>query len=474
MPFDPEIPQQAPEPQVPPFDVALKELIEALGEAPAAQALVESGASPREAVQAVKAVAPEPRRVSSPTQTLGGQRMPGSRAMTIQEQTMLERPWVQMGRDAGAFGSRAVNAAGLGLPGIALDYAAPNALAGIQENEALANPGVAVAGTLAGMAPAAMAANALGRGIGKAGEAFASLPWWARGGAVAAPAAALPSEAGPPGVAAKDYEPPGLWSELGMPLLNAAKNMVGLGGGAPDAERPLSQDEFRTQRRQLQPKSAADFINSELAATRASPAYQESNSAGKRANMMKEAQANAEKLYAGYQKSVAEEGARIDKEYGDYVKGWQKQRQEYIDKPFAERHPTAATAMTWGGPIVSGVGTRFGLKAINQKGAEIAKAGAAAREVDDMTALADAIVKADKYAPRAAVGRTAVIGEAAALPVELRAAADYADKKTLPHELESAAGSRKEADAFKSSWVCGRNGPGLWKRPRWSGIGCPL
>ena len=35
----------------------LKELIEALGEAPAAQALVESGASPREAVHAVEQVA---------------------------------------------------------------------------------------------------------------------------------------------------------------------------------------------------------------------------------------------------------------------------------------------------------------------------------------------------------------------------------------------------------------------------------
>ena len=41
MPFDPEVPQVAPEPQIPPFDVALKELVEALGAAPAAQVLVE-------------------------------------------------------------------------------------------------------------------------------------------------------------------------------------------------------------------------------------------------------------------------------------------------------------------------------------------------------------------------------------------------------------------------------------------------
>jgi hypothetical protein len=58
MPFD--IPHSDPAPPVQPFDVALKELVEALGAAPAAQALVEGGASPREAVQAVEH-ATEPR-----------------------------------------------------------------------------------------------------------------------------------------------------------------------------------------------------------------------------------------------------------------------------------------------------------------------------------------------------------------------------------------------------------------------------
>ena len=96
MPFDPEIPQAAPEPQIPPFDVALKELVKALGAAPAAQALVEGGANPREAVQAVEQVGAAPRRVSAPAHTLGGQRMAGSRAMTPQEQTMLERPGLKL------------------------------------------------------------------------------------------------------------------------------------------------------------------------------------------------------------------------------------------------------------------------------------------------------------------------------------------------------------------------------------------
>ena len=65
MPFD--IPQGDTAPPVEPFDVALKKLIEALGEAPAAQALVEGGATPREAVQAVEQAAATPRRVSAPT-----------------------------------------------------------------------------------------------------------------------------------------------------------------------------------------------------------------------------------------------------------------------------------------------------------------------------------------------------------------------------------------------------------------------
>jgi hypothetical protein len=394
------------------FEVALRALLEDIEPQQTREAMNNAGAAPK--------------RVSSPVRTLGGQRMAGSRPMTPQEQTMLEEPWVQMGRDAGAFASRGVNAAGFGLPGVALDYAAPNILAGIRENEALANPGVSELGTAAGIA--ASPVNAL---IGRAGQAFASLPRWAQGGAAAAPVLATPTEA-TKDVKPRDYEAPGLGSEL----MDVAKKIVGM-GGAPDAERPLSQDEFRTQRRQMQPKSATDFINDELAATRASPAYQESNSAGKRANMMKEAQANAEKLYAGYQKSVADETARIDREYGDYVTGWKQQRQEHIDKPFAERHPTAANVMTWGGPFASAVGTRFGLKAINEKGAEIARAGATARQADNMTGLADAIVKADKYAPRAALGRAAVVGEAAALPVELRAGADYVDKKTLPPDSKA-------------------------------------
>jgi len=75
MPFDPELPQTAPEPQIPPFDAALKELVKALGVAPTAQALVEGGASPREAAHAVERVAtpaPTPRYAHKPEVGAGG------------------------------------------------------------------------------------------------------------------------------------------------------------------------------------------------------------------------------------------------------------------------------------------------------------------------------------------------------------------------------------------------------------------
>jgi len=339
--------------------------------------------------------------------------------MTVQEQTMLERPWVQMGRDAGAFSSRAINTAGFGLPGVVLQHAAPNALAGIQENESLANPGVTAGGTAAGLYM--MPINALGKGLGKVGEAFASLPWWARGGAVAAPAAALPSEAGPPDRAAKDYEPQSLAREI----WNA------LPGVTVQNERPLSQDEFRQQRRQLQPKSRADYIQSEVDKVRDTERYQTAGR-GLRENLENAARSNAEKLYAGYERDVADETARIDREYGDYRTGWDTQRREHLNKQFVERHPTAGMALTVGGPVASAVATRGIFGKVNRLGDEIATAGNAARASDEMRALADSIVRADRYATYAPVVKGATAVEATALPAELRMTADIIDKKALP------------------------------------------
>lgn len=115
-----------------------------------------------------------PRTVPNPNYTLGGRRMEGRRPMTIQEQTMADNPALQMGRDAGAAASSAVDAAGFGLPGVLLDYAAPNVLAGIRENEALANPGVPFAGSIAGSMAAPV--NSLARGAGAAADLMRAAP----------------------------------------------------------------------------------------------------------------------------------------------------------------------------------------------------------------------------------------------------------------------------------------------------------
>ena len=137
------------------FEAALMEL---LGSFEQERALNNAGAAPK--------------RVPVPAaNTIGGKRMPAARYMTPQEQTMLERPWVQMGRDAGAMASSAIDTAGLGLPGVALDFAAPNILSGIRENERLANPGVTGAGTVMGaigMQPR-LALSALGGAYAAAG-----------------------------------------------------------------------------------------------------------------------------------------------------------------------------------------------------------------------------------------------------------------------------------------------------------------
>lgn len=91
--------------------------------------------------------------VSAPTQTLGGKRMDGARPMTIQEKTLREDPLKQMGRDAGAFASNAINTAGMGVPGIVLDTVAPEGVSkAVRDNEALATGIGNVGGVMAGMA----------------------------------------------------------------------------------------------------------------------------------------------------------------------------------------------------------------------------------------------------------------------------------------------------------------------------------
>jgi hypothetical protein len=114
------------------------------------------------------------RSVPVPVRTLGGRRMQGARPMTPQEEQMADNPAIQMGRDAGALASRGINSAGMGLPGLMLDYASPDTLAAILRNEELANPGVtaigSAAGVIPGLAPKA-AMTALGGAYGLAGAA---------------------------------------------------------------------------------------------------------------------------------------------------------------------------------------------------------------------------------------------------------------------------------------------------------------
>jgi hypothetical protein len=369
------------------------------------------------------------RAVPVPNYTLGGRRMRGARPMTVQEQTMLEDPLTQMGRDAGAAATSAINAAGFGLPGIVLDRLAPETAASVRENERLANAGVPLAGTAAGIAAAPV--GAIGRGAEMLGHGIASLPNWVKLAGVGIPGLTAPTDAGSPGAApAKDYEPPTLAREL----MNAGKSILGFAAG-PE-ERPLTQDEFRAKRQQLKSQTRAEFLQSEVDKVRATDRYQ---SAGKtlRENLENGARANAEKLFAGYQQDVADESKRIDAEYGDYRAGWDRQRREHLNKQFVERHPTAGTVLTVGGPVASAVATRGIFGKINRMGEDIATAGNTARAADDMRGVADAIVRADKYATYAPAAKAATAAEAAAIPAELRMTADIIDKKSLPPDADA-------------------------------------
>lgn len=102
------------------------------------------------------------------------------------------------------------------------------------------------------------------------------------------------------------------------------------------------------------------------------------------------------------------------------------------NKPFNERHPDAAMALTIGGPIASGVLGGGAISLTNKYGATIAKAADEARKSMNMPEFAKQAMKVQNWEQWAPWAKRAAMGEAALIPAELRVAGDMIDKKTLP------------------------------------------
>jgi hypothetical protein len=232
---------------------------------------------------------------------------------------------------------------------------------------------------------------------------------------------------------AKDYQAPGLLKEL-MSIFSSSK---------ADDDRPLTRDQYRQERSTIKPKSESDYIKGEQDALKATEEYKKSQNQSWRKNKDSEAEARGRKLYAAEQKSADDEQRRIDSSYGDYVEGWKKQRLEHLSKPFVERNPIAGSVLTYGGPLASAAATRYGFGAIDKYGSKIADKGLAAKAADDVRGLADSILSAKRFQWWAPASKAAIFGEAAALPVELRMAADFGDANALPPDAPASQAAQK-------------------------------
>lgn len=230
----------------------------------------------------------------------------------------------------------------------------------------------------------------------------------------------------------KDYQAPSLAQELwrSLPFTSNAED-----------QRPQTRDEYIAKRGRPVTKSKDEFISSEVDKMRKTERYEEAGP-NLRKKLEDEGRRSAEQLYKGYQESQGAAASSLDADYGAYVDGWKKQRGEHLNKQFAERHPTANMALTVGGPAVGAVFTRGIFGKYNKMGDEIAAAGKTARTADDSRALADSIVRADKFGPRAAIAKGLTVTEAALLPAELRMTSDIIDKKALPPD----SGARQAAE----------------------------
>lgn len=384
------------------------------------------------------------RMASAPTQTLGGKRMEGSRPMTEQEQTITDAPWRQMGRDAGAAASQAINTAGFGIPGVVVDMAAPEVARAIRENEGRATGMANVGGAALGMVgPGGLAKEGASRMAGL----LARHPV-AGGGTIAATAGlAAPSEANRE-AAANDYIPKGLFSEASDAMSSALK-AFGFGDGPSADDKPMTLDEYKKQRATLKPKTLSDLEQDAVDKLKATDERYKTWGPAGRARLEEEARKGAQKTYAAYQQDVAAEGKRLESAYGDYRKGWDDQRTEHLNKQFTERHPKVAMGMTVGGPALSALLTKGVFSKINSKADDIVTKGAEARTADNMRDLADQITRADQFGWRGNVGKGVAATEAVLLPAELRMMQDVIDKKGLPPE----SGARKAAEQRMSDVV---------------------
>jgi hypothetical protein len=115
----------------------------------------------------------------------------------------------------------------------------------------------------------------------------------------------------------------------------------------------------------------------------------------------------------------------------------ERQAKDLSDRPFAERHPYAALAMTVGGPIASGLLAKGGLDGINKIGRGAAEAADVARKAGNMGEMAKQLVKGQNWEKWHRPAKAMVLGEAAAIPAELRAMGDFIDKKTLPADSKA-------------------------------------
>lgn len=105
---------------------------------------------------------------------------------------------------------------------------------------------------------------------------------------------------------------------------------------------------------------------------------------------------------------------------------------EFQNKPFVERYPTAAAALTYGAPIASGVLAGTAIGKLNRMGRMLAESADKARKAGDMQEFANLANRAHRFQQMAPVAKGAAVAEAALLPAELRAGADFIDKKALP------------------------------------------
>jgi hypothetical protein len=119
-----------------------------------------------------------------------------------------------------------------------------------------------------------------------------------------------------------------------------------------------------------------------------------------------------------------------------------------LDKPFAQRHPTTAAALTTASYVLPPIMAFAGMKGLSMKGDRLIRAFEEAREAGNMVLASEALAKLRQWQRTLWPKQAATIGTSASVPFDAQLVQDATDRYKLPKSSQAQQDAEKKLSDF--------------------------